>query len=85
MTKQEIIDWMNTSTFIDSNRDVDGCGNEWVEKIFERDGQLFLVNFCNGSPCHDVPFKIGESKHYNPIPVRRVVEMVEHVTYEPIK
>ena len=73
MTKSEIIDWMRNANPVDFQVEFDWGGNEWRTEIFEKDGQLFSVRLCNGSPCQ----KNGD---YAPIKVR----IVERVSYEPL-
>ena len=49
MTKQELIDWTKTAEVVDYRSHEDD-GNIYMFKIYKKDDELFLVNYCNAGP-----------------------------------
>ena len=51
MTKNEIEQWIKKATFVTSSYfEYDGRGNREETRIYDKDGQLYLINFFNKKP-----------------------------------
>ena len=85
MTLEELNQWMKESVRLNGGEDYDyesGCSYAW--EIYENNGKLYRVDFCNGHPCSKWGEKgliLGE---FEPIEVTRHVEIVEKVDYIPV-
>ena len=81
MTKEELQKWMAESKFVDSDREFDENGNCEESRIYERNGELFRVEFQNGHPYE----KWGEKSFIRGVyDVRKVIretETIEVVRY----
>lgn len=81
MTKEELVQWLSQSKMVDGDTEFDESGNceEW--RVYERDGELFRLEFLNGRPCE----KWGDKGYirgvYEPKKVIRKTKMVEVVWY----
>jgi hypothetical protein len=51
MNLTEMQQWVKTAKYVTSTREVDKCGNEEVTKIYEKDGVLYGVDYCNDYFC----------------------------------
>lgn len=81
MTKIEIWQWMGANRQVYCGSDYDGCGNQWSYRIFDCGGQLYRVEFCNGSPSPKRGPRGQRTEEYEPERVVRQVVMVEEVRF----
>jgi hypothetical protein len=85
MTLQEIREWMKDKKRVDSHYEHDSNGNCEGYDIFEHEGALWQVNFCNEYPSEVWGEKGYIRGLYEPVKVKKNVRMVEDVTYVPVK
>jgi len=83
MNKEELKEWFKQSKYVGSSGEYDKCSNYWSDAIYEHDGKLYSVSFCDKEPLE----KWGEKGYirdaYEPIEVVRKTEMIERVYYDP--
>jgi hypothetical protein len=85
MTRLELNAWIAVANMVDSEHVIDSCGNDWSTRYFEREGQLYGIDYLDGRPITSVRSDLTRIPgEYTVYPVRRTVKMVEQVTYEPI-
>jgi hypothetical protein len=52
MSLDEIKSWIKGTKCIDyAHEDTDSCGNLWQERIYQKDGKLYSIQFLNDHPC----------------------------------
>ena len=85
MTKDELKTFLCGAYFNGyAYEDYDSCGNRNWGGVYEKNGKLYQVDFCDDSPCEkwgDMGYIRGE---YEAIEVIRKTRIVEEVYYEPI-
>lgn len=73
--------WIRESELVTSEIDRCRSGNIYEERVYRKDGQLYVLSFCNRQVCSrwtdDKGYKRGE---YQPIPVT-VTEKIEEIRY----
>lgn len=85
MTKQEITAWMKSHKCVDSDIDLDSCGNEEGDWIYAEGDKLFAVHVMNGHPTEQWGCGGYNRGVYNePEEVVRKTRMVEQTYYEPV-
>jgi hypothetical protein len=81
MTKEELQKWIAESKLVDSHSEFDANGNYEEWRVYQRDGELFRLEFQNGHPYE----KWGEEGFIRGVyEVRKVIretKTVEVVTY----
>ena len=51
MTLKELNDWIKSAKHIETSRvEIDGCGNEDLYRIYEKDGKFYKIEFMNDHP-----------------------------------
>jgi len=86
MTLKEIKEWMSSHKLVDRGWEESGDDNRLTYNIFEVDGQLYRVDFCNGYISEKWISEKGYVRGvYEPYKVKKEVEMIERVEYIPIK
>lgn len=50
MTKPELDAWIASAKFTDGTVDYDSSSNRWEQKIYEKDGKFYSIEYCNGGP-----------------------------------
>ncbi len=85
MTLNELEEWMQSANYEGiAESEYDSHGNHFITLIYEKDGKLYSVDYCNNVPSEvwgDKGFIRGV---YAPKEVTRHTEMIERVYYEPV-
>lgn len=51
MTKDELLLWMKSAKYVTTSfHEYDDRGNLWATYIYEKDGKLYQINYCNKEP-----------------------------------
>jgi hypothetical protein len=51
LNEQQLSEWLKSALFVDSTEEfVDDNGNYEGDKIFEKDGKLWSLEYCNNKP-----------------------------------
>lgn len=83
-TKEEVQEFLKGTYYADSLEEYyDGGMNFAGHKIFEKDGKLYAVDYINGNISSGYYDKDRNYQNgYAIYPVKKKVEMIEHVTYD---
>jgi hypothetical protein len=81
MTRVELDEWVAQCKVVDHHEEFDERGNchEW--RIYESNGQLYRLSFCNGHPCETLGAKGYIRGVYEPRKVIRETKVVEVTRY----
>ena len=86
MTKIELDNWIKSAKYVTCAQDYyDDNTNHYVATIYEKNGELFQIEFCNGHPYEKWGGKGFIRGEYSiPRKVKKVTRMVEQTEYEII-
>jgi hypothetical protein len=82
MTLQELNDWIKTAKLITTKHAYDH-GNDWATKIYEKNGQLYAIEFCNNHPFEQYGTKGWIRGVYaEPKKVKKKIRVIKEEYYE---
>jgi len=87
MNEIELAKWCESAKYICSDGNYDDNGNCYSYSIYEKNDKLYRIDYCNGFPNE----KLSENGNcyirnvYEPILVEKHTEMVERITFIPVK
>lgn len=84
MKKEELQNWIKSAKYIDTPEDTyDDNTNRYTTNIYEKDGKLYKIEYCNGH-FYEKWGKTGfiRGEYGEPIEVKKVKRMVEVISYE---
>ena len=86
MNKQELKDWIKSAHYDGiAEEEHDSCGNFFLTCIYEKDGKLYSIDYCNNEPSEVWSDKGFIRGVYQPKEVTRHTEMIERVYYKEVK
>lgn len=87
MTLIELEEWMSKyeDNLYDEDYEYDDNGNENSYKIYDIEGKLYRIEFCNSSPGEKWVRSTGFLRDvYDPVEVKRKEEFITVSTYEEV-
>jgi hypothetical protein len=81
MTRKELEQWLAEAKFVDGESEFDQNGNCEESRIYEHNGQLYRLHFCNGTPSEKWGDKGFVRGVFEPRMVVRETQMVEVISY----
>ena len=86
MNRQELKEWKRSvNCYACAEDEYDQQGNHFQTFIFEKDGKLYSISYCNSEP-KEVWGKKGYIRGvYEPVEVTRHTEIIKRVYYKPVK
>ena len=87
-TIDEFQAWIKSHKVLDlAVDDIDSCGNHWITKVYEDNGKLYSIDFCNSYPsdCTELYDKEKKERGYCLREVKKKIRTIEQVYYVSIE
>ena len=84
MTKEELVTWIKTAKYVDGSPEYNEREKEWSYSIYEFEGEIYRVDYCNGHFSEEWGDKGCIRGSYKPYRVEKKVEIIEQVDYVPV-